>query len=184
MLRKVLIGALLVGLAAAAAPLARAGSQVLMPGVTYSKQIQFTAHGPVVLHVLTAPRPVGLYSLQPILANGTIVGRQRVTAMESSVSDSATVAGVNGDFFNFRDGHPSGIVLQGGVIKSPPYRNRSSIGVSSTGDLSVARVTLYGYWQGLGSRKPLTVNRALSGEGAALFTPAWGARTPTTKGAA
>jgi hypothetical protein len=155
-----------------------------MPGVTYSKKLQFTAHGPVVLHVLTAPRPGGLYSLQPILANGTITGRQRVTAMETAVSDSATVAGVNGDFFNFRDGHPSGIVLQGGVIKSPPYRNRSSIGISSTGALNVARVALYGYWQGLGSRKPLTVNRALSGEGAALFTPAWGARTPATPGAA
>jgi hypothetical protein len=155
-----------------------------MPGVTYSKQLQFTAHGPVVLHVLTAPRPGGLYSLQPILANGTVIGRQRVTAMEKAASDSATVAGVNGDFFNWRDGHPSGIVLQGGVIKSPPYRNRSSIGIAADGTLNVARVALYGYWQGLGSRKTLTVNRALSGEGAALFTPAWGARTPVTHGAA
>jgi Phosphodiester glycosidase len=183
-LRRVLIGALLAGLAAAAAPLARAQSKVLMPGVTYSRQLQFTAHGPVVIHVLTAPRPGGLYSLEPILANGTITGRQRVTAMEKAVSDSATVAGVNGDFFNFRDGHPSGMVLQDGVIKSPPYRNRSSIGISSNGTLNVARVALYGYWQGLGSRKPLTVNRALSGEGAALFTPSWGARTPVTAGAA
>jgi hypothetical protein len=184
-LRRVLIGALLAGgLAAVAAPLAHAGSQVLMPGVTYSKKLQFTAHGPVVLHVLTAPRPSGLYSLQPVLANGAIVGRQRVTAMEKAVSGSATVAGVNGDFFNFKDGHPSGIVLQGGVIKSPPYRNRSSIGISSSGDLNVGRVALYGYWQGLGSRRPLTVNRALSGEGAALFTPSWGARTPATPGAA
>jgi len=183
-LRRVLIGAILAGLAATAAPLARAGSLALMPGVTYSKQIQFTAHGPVVLHVLTAPRPGGLYSLQPILANGTVTGRQRVTSMEKAVSDSATVAGVNGDFFNYRDGHPSGIVLQGGIIKSPPYKNRSSIGISSTGALNVARVTLFGYWQGLGSRKPLTVNRALSGEGAALFTPSWGARTPVTAGAA
>ena len=94
MLRRVLIGAVLAGLAAVAAPLARAQPQVLMPGVTYSKQVQFTAHGPVVLHVLTAPRPGGLYSLQPILANGTVTGRQRVTSMEKAVSDTATVAGV------------------------------------------------------------------------------------------
>ena len=36
-----------------------------MPGVTYSRQVQFTAHGPVVLNVMTAPRPGGLYSLKP-----------------------------------------------------------------------------------------------------------------------
>ena len=54
MLRRVLIGALLAGIFAAPAP---AASTVLMPGVTYQKRIEFTAHGPVVLHVLTAPKP-------------------------------------------------------------------------------------------------------------------------------
>ena len=29
----------------------------LMPGVTYEQTVQFTPHGPVVLHVITAPRP-------------------------------------------------------------------------------------------------------------------------------
>jgi hypothetical protein len=154
-----------------------------MPGVTYSRQIQFTAHGPVVIHVIVAPRPTGLYSLEPILSNGTVTDRARVTAMEKSVSDEATVVGTNGDFFNWADGHPSGIVLQGGVIKSPPYRDRSSIGVSDTGQLNVARVALYGYWQGLGSRHPLSVNKTPHGDGTALFTPSWGARTPTVAGA-
>jgi hypothetical protein len=170
----------------AAAPGAFATStQILMPGVSYSKQLQFTAHGPVVIHVITAPRPGGLYSLEPILSNGTIQGRARVTAMEKAVSSSATVAGVNGDFFNFRDGHPSGIVMQGGIIKSPPYRTRSSIGISSTGQLNVARVALYGYWQGLGSRHPLSgVNQPPHGDGTAIYTSAWGARTPTIAGAA
>ena len=156
-----------------------------MPGVTYSRQLQFTAHGPVVIHVITAPRPGGLYSLGPILSNGTITGRARVTTMEQAVSDSATVAGVNGDFFNFRDGHPSGIVMQGGIIKSPPYQNRSSIGISSTGTLNVARVALYGYWQGLDSRHPLSgVNKVPHGDGTAIFTSAWGAKTPVFAGAA
>ena len=138
MLRRVLIGALLAGLAAAGAPAAWASStQVLMPGVTFSRQVQFTAHGPVVIHVLTAPRPGGLYSLEPILSNGTITGRARVTAMEKAVSDQATVVGTNGDLFNWNDGHPSGMVLQGGIIKSPPYRDRSSVGISDTGTLNV-----------------------------------------------
>ena len=180
--RLVVIAALLVGLAAVVAP-GQAATQVLMPGVTYSRQVQFTAHGPVVINVMTAPRPGGLYSLAPVLANGTITGRQRVTAMQKAISDTTTVAGVNGDFFNWKDGHPSGMVLQNGVIKSPPIRNRSSIGISSTGTLDVARVALYGYWQGLGSRRPVTVNRTPKGDGSALFTPAWGAKTPVVAGA-
>jgi len=154
-----------------------------MPGVTYSRQVQFTSHGPVVIHVVTAPRPTGLYSLEPILSNATITGRARVTTMEKSVSNQATVVGTNGDLFNWNDGHPTGMVLQGGIIKSPPYRDRSSVGISDTGTLNVARVALYGYWQGLGSRHPLQVNRTPRGDGTALYTPAWGARTPSVAGA-
>ena len=182
MQRLVLIAALLVGVAAGVAAPARAYTQVLMPGVTYTRQIQFTAHGPVVINVITAPKPGGLYSLKPVLANGTVTGRQRVTAMQKAISSTTTVAGVNGDLFNWKDGHPSGIVMQDGVIKSPPNRTRSSVGISSTGTLSVARVALYGYWQGLASRRPVTVNKTPKGDGTSLFTPAWGARTPAVSG--
>ncbi|HEY6834857.1 MAG TPA: phosphodiester glycosidase family protein [Gaiellaceae bacterium] len=159
-------------------------TQILMPGVSYSRQVQFTTHGPVVIHVIVGPRPTGLYSLQTILSGGTITGRARVTSMEKAVSNQATVVGINGDLFNWNDGHPSGIVMQDGIVKSPPYRNRSSIGISTTGQLSVARVGLYGYWQGLGSRHPLSgVNKVPKGDGTTIFTPAWGARTPTVSGA-
>jgi len=157
-----------------------------MPGVTYSRQVQFTAHGPVVIHVIVAPKPGGLYSLRPILSNGLILGRERVTSMEKDVSDSATVAGVNGDFFNWKDGHPTGILMQNGVLQSQPYRSRSSIGVAAaTGKLTVGRVALYGYWKGLGQRRPLTgLNQPPRGDGTSLFTPVWGARTPALAGAA
>ena len=119
------------GLAVAFAAPALAVTQVLMPNVSYSREVQFTAHGPVVLHVITAPRPGGLYQLKPILSNGAITGTERVTSMQKDISDSATVAGVNGDLFNFNDGHPSGMLMQGGVLQSPPYRFRSSIGITS-----------------------------------------------------
>jgi hypothetical protein len=152
--------------------------------VTYSRQVQFTAHGPVAIHVLTAPRPVGLYRLKPILAFGTVTGRQRVTTMEKAVSDEATVAGVNGDLFNWADGHPSGMVLQDGLLKSPASRSRSSTGFApSTGTLYVQRVAQFGYWQGLSSRRPLSLNRAPVGDGTAIFTPTWGARTPAVANA-
>jgi hypothetical protein len=31
-----------------------------MAGVVYSKQVEFTPHGPVVLNVVSTPRPTGL----------------------------------------------------------------------------------------------------------------------------
>ena len=92
---------------------------------------------------------------------------------------NANVAGVNGDLFTFDEGLPSGMLMQGGVLQSPPYRFRSSIGITSDGKLSVGRVAFFGYWQGLGQRRPLTgLNQPPRGDGTSLFTPAWGASTP------
>jgi hypothetical protein len=174
----------LASLAAVFANHALAYTRVLMPGVTYSRQVQFTAHGPVVIHVITAPRPVGNFALKPILSNGTVLGRARVTSMQKDISAYATVAGVNGDLFNFKDGHPTGMLMQNGVLQSQPYRFRSSIGISSSGTLNVARVALFGYWQGLSARRPLTgVNQPPRTDGTVLFTPAWGAATPRLPGA-
>ena len=185
MLRRVLIGALLASLAAALAAPARASTQVLMPNVSYARTVQFTAHGPVVLHVITTPRPGGLYQLKPVLSNGSILGKERVTSMQKDISASATVAGVNGDLFNFKDGHPSGMLMQNQVLQSPPYRFRSSVGISSDGKLNVGRVSFFGYWQGLGQRRPLTgLNQPPRGDGTSLFTPAWGASTPRIPGVA
>ena len=53
-----------------------------MPGVTYERQIQFTPRGPVVVHVMRAPRPGGLYALRPLLSNDSLLGRETVTSMQ------------------------------------------------------------------------------------------------------
>ena len=154
-----------------------------MPNVSYQRTVQFTAHGPVVLNVLTMPRPGGLYQLKPLLSNNAILGTERVTSMQKDISATATVAGVNGDLFNFNDGHPSGMFMQDKVLMSPPYRARSSVGIGSDGKLSVGRVSFFGYWQGLGQRRPLTgLNQPPRGDGTSLFTPAWGATTPSIPG--
>jgi Phosphodiester glycosidase len=156
-----------------------------MPFVSYTRTVQFTAHGPVVVNVLTAPRPGGLYQLKPLLSNGTILGKERVTSMEKDVSASATAAGVNGDLFNFKDGHPTGMVMQNRVLQSQPYRFRSSIGIGADGRLNVARVSFYGYWRGLGQRRPLTgLNQPPRADGTSLFTSAWGTATPRIPGVA
>jgi hypothetical protein len=182
--------ALLVLLAVLAAPApAWAQGSELMPGVTYDRTVEFTPHGAVVLHVITAPRPGdqnGLYALAPVLARGTITGgTETVTQLERDVSGSATVAGIEGDLFRAADTSPSGIYLQNGVLQHPPLGGRSSIGIDTTGALHVDRVRFFGTWQGTGQRRALAgVNRAPSPGEVVLFTPAYGARVPAVAGSA
>ena len=161
-----------------------AAPALLMPGVTYTKRVQFTPHGPVVLNVMTAPKPGGLYSLQPVLSNESIVGREKVTDMQKRLSATATVAGVNGDLFNWNDGHPSGVLIRNGVLEHPPAADRTSVGIASDGTLHPDRVSLLGYWRGTGSRLRLGLNDPPSENGFSLFTRAYGATTPAESGAA
>jgi hypothetical protein len=179
-LRKTAITALL--FAVLAAP-AHAGRVSLMPGVTYERQVQFTPHGPVVVHILRGPRPGGLYALRPQLSNDTLLGRETVTSMQRRASASATVAGVNGDFFTFGDGVPTGMLMQSGVLEAPPHPRRSSLGVTDDGSLIVDRVKMLGQWQGVGPRRPLNnLNQRPGAQATSLFTPAWGSSTPDVRG--
>ena len=166
------------------APAAHAAPRVqLTTGVTYQKQVQFTPHGPVAIHVMTAPKPGGLYALRPVLSNGSILGRERVTSMQRRVSSVATVGGVNGDLFTWNEGLPSGMLMQSGVLKTPPHSKRSSVGVTDDGRLIVERVAMLGQWWGSGQRRPLTgLNQRPGPEGASLFTAAWGSATPAASG--
>ena len=158
---------------------------LLMPGVTYTKRVEFTPHGPVVLNVITAPKPGGLYSLQPVLSNDAIVGRETLTAMETRLGAGATVAGVNGDLFDLGDGHPSGIVMRKGVLEHPPFSGRTSLGIAADGTLRPERVGMLGFWQGTGQRLRIGLNDPASANGFSLFTPAYGPVTaPAPSGAA
>lgn len=156
----------------------------LMPGVTYEEGVQFTSHGPVVIHVLTGPRPGGLYELRPVLSNDTIEGRETVSSMTRRMSARATVAGVNGDLFAWANGRPSGIFMADRVLANPPFGDRSSVGVADDGTLDVRRVEFYGTWRGTGQRRVLNdLNQTPKANGISLFTPAWGPATPATPGA-
>ena len=112
---RTLFAAAVVGLVLAAP--AQARPVPVMPNVTYDHTVQWTPHGPLSLYVITAPRPGGLYSLNALLSNGTITGRETVTSMERDVSPRMTTIGVNGDFFNWNGGWPSGLLMQGGVVE-------------------------------------------------------------------
>jgi hypothetical protein len=177
----VIILCLLAGVFAAPAA---AAPKVLMPGVTYEKRLAFTRFGPMRLHVLSAPKPDGaLYRLQPVLSNGAVVGRERVTSMERRAAASSTTAGVNGDLFTWADGIPSSGLIQDGVIKTTPHPKRSMVGVDTAGNLRVDRVAMIGTWQGFGPRRPVhLLNRPPGPNGTTLYTPAYGTTTPATGG--
>lgn len=182
--RKVSI-VLLLGLFFAPHALAQgSATTLLMPGVTYAKRVQFTPHGPVVLNVMIAPKPGGLYSLQPVLSNDSIIGREKVTDMEKRMRAAATVAGVNGDLFNWNDGHPSGVLIRNGVLEHPPLADRTSVGIAEDGTLHPDRVSMLGYWRGLGQRFRVGLNDPPSENGFSLFTHAYGAATPAATSAA
>ena len=157
---------------------ARAELSQLFPGATYEQSVQFTPHGPVTIHVVRGPRPVGLYRLRTVLSNEAVVRTETLTSMQRRRASLATTVGVNGDFSS-SDGRPSGILVRDGTLVTPPAPERSSAGVSLDGTLDVRRVTFFGAWRGAGrSRKLNEFNDAPEKNGIALFTSDWGTATP------
>jgi hypothetical protein len=156
---------------------------LLMPGVTYQRQVQFTPHGPVVLDVVTAPRPDGsLYTLAPALSNNAVVGTEKLTDMEREMSSSVTSVGINGDYFAANPGKPTGLEMRGGVLESAPSSMRSSLGIAADGSLTIARVSFDGTWKGTGQRRQLDLNAPPAKGHTTLYTSTWGPATPAESG--
>jgi hypothetical protein len=122
-LRKLLIAAVLAALLLSAVASAATGSQrhgqqesvstaLLMPGVTYAREVDFSSRGPIVLDVVTAPKPDGsVYSLQPALSNGVLRGTEELTHLQQRVAAGATTVAIDGDYFASRTGAPSGMLM-------------------------------------------------------------------------
>jgi len=182
-LGRVLIAVAVVAALAAAPARAESHRVLLMPGVTYERQVQFTTYGPVAIHVVSAPRPGGLWTVRAHAAKDAAQGRERLTSIQERLSRESTVAGINGDVFSVADGRPHGITLTGGRLLTPPTGDRSSIGFGADGSLRVERVQFFGTWQGTGQRRPLTLNGVPGPNGVGLFTPSWGPTTPPVAGA-
>jgi flagellar hook assembly protein FlgD len=173
--RSLLIVCLLGAVVAASA--AAQPSGLLMPGVTYERQVKFTLHGPVVVHVIQGPRPTGLYSLQPVTARASVQGRDKLTTMEKRLSPGATVAAVNGGLTSA--GRPDGLLLQGGVMQTQPVGSRSSLAIDAGGTLFVDRIPFVGDWRGVGPRRGLSgLNDQIGPNGTVLFTSSWNGPTP------
>jgi hypothetical protein len=176
-LRRALIAALLV-----LTPAASAAPQELLPGLTFERKVEFTPTGPLVVNVLTVPKPGGLWSIHPALSNETISKTEKLTAIEKRLAPTATVAGINGDLFGL-SGAPTGILMRNGGIDQPPISGRSSIMIDSGGVLRIGRAALLATWQGTGPRRALVeINAPPRANGVTLYTPAWGLSTPPGSG--
>ncbi|HEX3453336.1 MAG TPA: phosphodiester glycosidase family protein, partial [Gaiellaceae bacterium] len=138
--------------------------------------------GPIVLDVVTAPKPDGkIYSLAPALSNNTLTGQEPLTSLDTRVAAGATSVAINGDYFDPSTGAPSGILMQNGVLESAPAVGRASLGIGADGTLTTGQVSSAGIWQGNGQRRPMLIN-APTGK-FSLFTPAYGTATPKETGA-
>jgi hypothetical protein len=164
-------------------PSAPAAVTQLMPGVSYQRILRWTSAGPVVMYVVTAPKPQGLYRLTPLLSNGTIIGRETVSSMQRDASAQMTTVGVNGDFFHWTGGWPSGLLIRNGVVEHQSALGRASVGVDSGATLRTEKVPWAGRWHGPdGVWYPVSqLNEPPRANAAALFTPVWGADTPAVK---
>ncbi len=157
--------------------------RLLMPGVTYDRHVEFTLHGPVVVNVVEGPRPTGLYSLEPVMARGSVQGREKLTVVERKLAPQANVVAVNGDLFT-STGRPQGLFLQDSFLQTQPVGSRSSLGIGASGTLFVDRVPFVGDWRGLGPRRGLSaLNDQVGPNGTVLFTPGWGRNTPAASDA-
>jgi phosphodiester glycosidase len=190
-LRKLFIAVALAGLVALPAAASRGGTaqvtaqSLLMPGVSYEREVQFTPHGPVVLDVVTAPKPDGsLYTLAPALSNNAIVGTESLVDMEKDASAAGTVVGVNGDYYAPNPGKPTGILMRAGALESAPVGTRSSLGIAPDGTLTVAPVSFDGTWRGNGQRRQLDLNAPPAKGHTTLYTSSWGPTTPAESGVA
>ena len=191
MLRKLLIGVALAAIGVSVAASAATGrssqqsvtTSLLMPGVTYTREVDFTSRGPVVLDVLTAPKPDGdVYSLAPALSNDRLLGRESLTRLETRVAGGATTVAIGGDYFDRYTGAPGGMLMQNGVLESPPASGRSTLGIGADGTLRTGRVSFGGLWQGSGQRRPLLLNTPAGSGKFRLYTPVYGAATPRESG--
>jgi hypothetical protein len=175
-------------LSLAALLFAAAGSTApreLWPGVTYEAGVQFTTHGPVAINVLRGPRPGGLTTLEPVLSNDTVVGREKLTTMEVRLRRTATAAGVNGDYFTLATGKPSGVLMREAQLVAPPNGGRASAGIRSDGLLDIRRVAFKGTWRTTVGTRPLgSLNATPAANGAGLYTDAYGTSTPALPGSA
>lgn len=159
---------------------------VVAAGITHERQVR---DGGQVVHVIRA-QPNGRTALTPALAAGSTTSRGQLTDAVAARQDAAgVVAGVNGDFFNYDTGNPSGVLMIDRALIAEPEASRSSLLIRQDGLLDAAVVALQGRWRAVDRTGELVfrdrtfqgINRSPQRSAEAiLYTTGYGALTTPT----
>ena len=153
------------------------------PGIGYQRLVQ----GPQVIDIVRAA-PSPRIGLAPAMAAGSPVARGSLSGAVTAGLDQGVVAGMNGDFFSYTTGSPSGVLLVGGDLIHEPEGSRPALVFPPSGLLGAATLVLQGRFQAVdptGVRRFALrafggINRPpLRGSETILYTPTFGAATPS-----
>jgi len=152
------------------------GRTALAPGISYQRLERTEG----IVHVVRM-KPGPRRSLSPAFTAGRPTARATLTSAMRARSGLGAVAGLNGDFFNFNSGKPSGLVLLDGLLINEPEPTRTAA-LITPGGLVAERLALEGTWQADGQPAARAIdglNRvAQSGRETLIYTPSFGESTP------
>lgn len=120
----------------------------------------------------------GMYDLRPLFPPAGLSALAPLSVLASGAD-----AAINGGFYSItgkESGSPIGILMDLGVLASPPYRGRTILGWNSRNKASFEQLEWIGevHFPGGGFMEITAVNRNVRGEGVVLFTPHFGEMTP------
>lgn len=159
--------------------LAASAARAVVPGVSYERD---TRSGQSIHIMRVMPGP--LISVRPRRASGSVTQRTPLTQiMRRNRADGALV-GINGDFFNFAGGYPSGALILGSEILHEPEPSRSALGILASGRFEAFVGRLSGEWSlEDGTTFPFSgLNRQAEQNETILYTPRYGSPTPAASG--
>lgn len=108
------------------------------PGLVYTKYTRRDGRGLLTAYFLDVDR--SRYQLQPVLANGMVLGRETVGGMSD---DMQALAAVNATYFA-PDGEIIGLLRLDGTIVGTTYFTRSALGFRTDGSVFIAPVSYDG----------------------------------------
>ena len=158
-----------------ASPLRAGETTQLFPGVTYEKDVKFTAHGPVAIRVVAArDRSACTGSDGALERDGARAGDGVLDA--AAPRGQATMVGVNGDFSRGPTASRAASSFATACSSRPRTASaRASASSASTGLLDVRRVRFFGTWRGLGQRRALNDLQRRPGRTGSRSSPRSGA---------
>lgn len=158
---------------------ASATQSTLVPGVTYER----AARDGQVSHIVRIDENP-LITIRPERSGAQVTRRTNLTTMMTRRASVGALVGVNGDYFNYAGGYPSGLLLLGGELIHEPEQTRSALGILTGGRLTTIRAQLTGEWTSSLQPDPTItfgfsgLNRAAEHRETLIYTPRYGTHTP------